>query len=86
MQPLQEKGSHEKKCGKKNPELIPDTVKAAQKKQVEKKAKKTFTAATAFEEEMVLTVLDLQKDDSKFSCFDMNDAFNMVPIDIDTCI
>ncbi len=32
---------------------------------------------------MVLTVLDLQKEDSKFSCFDTNDAFNMVPIDKD---
>jgi hypothetical protein len=28
-------------------------------------------------------VLDLQKEDSKFSCFDMNDAFSMVPIDKD---
>ncbi len=54
----------------------------ARKKQAEKKAEKTSTAATAFEDEdkMVLTVLDLQKDDIKFSCFDMNDAFNMVPI------
>jgi hypothetical protein len=32
---------------------------------------------------MVLTVLDLQKEDSKFSCFDMNDAFNMILIDKD---
>ncbi len=52
---------------------------------MEKKAKKTSTTATAFENEdkMVLTVLDLQKDDIKFSCFDMNDAFNMVPINED---
>jgi hypothetical protein len=32
---------------------------------------------------MVLTVFDLQKDDSKFSCFGMNDAFNMIPINKD---
>ncbi len=52
---------------------------------MEKKAKKTSTAATAFEDEdgMVLTVLDLQKDNIKFSCFNMNDAFYMVPIDED---
>jgi hypothetical protein len=52
-------------------------------KQAEKKAKKTSTTATAFEdeEEIVLTVLVLQKGKIKFSCFDMNDAFNMVPID-----
>jgi hypothetical protein len=75
----------ENKGWEKNLESIPDKVKAAWKKQVEKKAKKTSTAATSFEDEgkMVLTVLDLQKDDSKFSCFDMNDAFNMVPIDKD---
>jgi hypothetical protein len=75
----------ENKCWKKNTESIPDKVKAAWKKQAEKKAKKTSFAATAFEDEdkMVLTVLDLQKDDSKFSCFNMNDAFIMVPIDKD---
>ncbi len=75
----------ENKCWKKNLELIPGKVKLAQKKQAEKKAKKTSTTATAFEDEdeMVLTVLDLQKDNSKISCFDMNDAFNMVPIDED---
>ncbi len=65
--------------------MIPDKVNVAQKKQAEKKAKKTSTAATAFEDKnkMVLTVLDLQKDNIKFSCFDMIDAFNMVPIDKD---
>ncbi len=65
--------------------MIPDKVKVARKKQAEKKAKKTSTAATAFEDEdeMVLTVLDLQKDGIKFSCFDMNDVFNMVPINED---
>ena len=50
---------------------------------MEKKAKKTSTVATAFDDEMVLTVLDLQKDNIKFSCFNMNDAFNMVLIDKD---
>ncbi len=62
------KGQVENKCWKKSPELIPDKVKAAQKKQVEKKAKKTSTTETAFEDEdkMVLTVLNLQKEDSKF--------------------
>ncbi len=65
--------------------MIPDNIKVDWTKQAEKKAEKTSTAATAFEDEemMVLTVLDLQKDNSKISCFDMNDAFNMVPIDKD---
>jgi hypothetical protein len=83
MQPLQEKGAHGKKFWKKNLELIPDKVKAAWKKQAEKTVEKTSTAATAFEDEdkMILPVLDLQKEDRKFSCFDMNGAFNMVPID-----
>jgi hypothetical protein len=60
----------ENKCRKKNPELIPDKVKAAWKKQAEKKAKKTSTAATAFDDEdkMAFTVLHLQKDNSKISC------------------
>jgi hypothetical protein len=73
----------ENKCWKKNLELIPDKVKAAWKKQAEKKAKKTSTTAIAFEDEdeMVLTVLDLQKDNIKFCCFDMKDALNMVLID-----
>jgi hypothetical protein len=68
MQPLQKKGHVENKWWKKNPEL-----------------KKTSTIATPFEDEdkIVLTVLDWQKDDIKFSCFDMNDAFNMIPIDKD---
>ncbi len=51
--------------------------------QAEKKAEKTSTAATAVEDEMISTVLDMQKEDNKFSCFNMNDAFNMVPIDED---
>jgi hypothetical protein len=77
------KGHVESKCWKKNPELIPNKVKAARKKQAEKKAEKTSTAATAVEHEMVLTVLDMQKEGNKFSCFDMNDAFNVVLIDKD---
>jgi hypothetical protein len=32
---------------------------------------------------MVLTVLDMQKNKSKFSCFNMNDVFNMVPTNKD---
>jgi hypothetical protein len=65
------KGHVENKCWKKKPELITDKVKVAQKKQAKKKAKKSSTAAIAFEDEdkMVLTVLDLQKDDSKISFF-----------------
>jgi hypothetical protein len=76
------KGHMKNKCWKKNLELMPEKVKVAWKKQAKKKAKKTSTTATAFEDEdkMVLTVLDLQKEDRKFSCFDMNNAFNMVPI------
>ncbi len=73
----------ESKCWKKNPELIPNKVEAARKKQAEKKAEKTSTAATAVEDEMILTVLDMQKEDNKCSCFDMNDAFNVVPINKD---
>jgi hypothetical protein len=38
------KGHTEKKCWKKHPELIPDKVKLARRKQAEKKA--NFTAAT----------------------------------------
>jgi hypothetical protein len=45
------KGHVENKCWKNNPELIPDKVKAAWKKQAEKKAEKTSTTATAFEDE-----------------------------------
>jgi hypothetical protein len=49
--------------------LIPDKVKVAWKKQAETRAKRTSTAATAFqdEDEMVLNVLDLQKDNNKVS-------------------
>ncbi len=63
--------------------MFPNKVKAAPKKQAEKKAEKTSTAATAVEDEMILTVLDVQKEDNNFSCFDMNNAFNMVPNDKD---
>ncbi len=77
------KGHVESKCRKKNPELIPDKVEAARKKQAEKKSEKTSTTATAVEDEMILTMLDVQKETSKFSCFKMNNAFNVVPIDKD---
>jgi hypothetical protein len=45
------KGHVESKCWKKNPDLIPDKVKAAQKKQAEKKFKK---ATAAVNDEMIL--------------------------------
>ncbi len=78
------KGHTEKACWKKNPELIPDKVKAARKKQAEKKAEKAFTAATAIaEDEIVLNMLDLVKSSIELSSFDMNDAFNKIPIDED---
>ena len=54
----------------KNPELIPDKVKAARKKQAEKKSKK---ATAAVDDEMIL-VLDRQELNS-------NDAFTSVPTD-----
>jgi hypothetical protein len=60
----------ESKCWKKNPDLIPDKVKAARKKQAEKKSKK---ATAAVNDEMIL-ILDRQE-------FDINDAFTSVPTD-----
>jgi hypothetical protein len=60
----------ESKCWKKNPDLIPNKVKAAQKKQAEKKSEK---ATAAVNDEMILT-LDRQE-------FDINDAFTSVPTD-----
>ncbi len=77
------KGHVESKCWKKNLELISNKVKTAQKNQAEKKAEKSSTTATSVEDEMILTVLDVQKEDITFSCFHMNDAFNMVPINKD---
>jgi hypothetical protein len=56
------KGHTEKKCWKKHPELIPDKVKAARRKQAEKKAEKASTAATAIaEEKLCLTCLNGEK-------------------------
>ncbi len=55
----------ESKCWKKNPNLIPDKVKAAPKKQAEKKAEK---ATAAIDEEMIPSVQE----------FDMNDTFTSV--------
>jgi hypothetical protein len=80
------KGHVENKCWEKNPDLIPDKLKGAEKKQVEKKAKKTAsTVATAFEDEdkMVLTVLNLHKEIRKISCYNVNDASSMIPINKD---
>jgi hypothetical protein len=51
MQPLQEKGSHVKQMLEEESGIDFDKVKAARKKQVEKKAEKTSTAAAAFEDE-----------------------------------
>jgi hypothetical protein len=64
------KGHVENRCWKKNPELIPDKVKAAQKKQAEKKSKKVTAAVN---NEMIL-ILDRQE-------FNINDAFTSVPTD-----
>ncbi len=73
------KGRTEKKCQKKHPELIPDKVKAARRKQAEKKA--NSTAATAItEDEIILNMLDLEKSSIELSSFNMNDAFNKIPI------
>jgi hypothetical protein len=74
----------EKKCRKKPPELIPDKVKSAKKKQAEKKAEKASTAATAIaEDEIVLNMLDSDKSSIELSSFNINDAFNKIPIDED---
>ncbi len=59
----------ESKCWKKNPDLIPDKVKAAQKKQAEKKAEKA--AAVVDDDEMILSMQE----------FNMNKTFTSVPID-----
>ncbi len=50
-----------------NPDLIPGKVKAAQKKQAEKKSEKT---TAAIDDEIILY----------FQHFDLNDAFTSVPI------
>jgi hypothetical protein len=74
------KGHNEKKCWKKHPELIPDKVKAARRKQAEKKANPTAATAIA-EDEIILNMIDLEKSSIELSFFDMNDAFNKIPID-----
>ncbi len=73
------KGHTEKKCWKKHPELIPDKVKAARRKQAEKKANSTAATSIA-EAEIILNMLDLEKNSIELSSFDMNDAFNKIPI------
>ncbi len=73
------KGHTVKKCWKKHPQLIPDKVKAARRKQAEKKA--NSTAATAItEDEIILNMLDLEESSIELSSFHMNDAFNNIPI------
>jgi hypothetical protein len=74
------KGHTEKKCWKKHPELIPDKVKAARRKQAETKANSTAATAIA-EDEIILNMLDLEKSSIELSSFDLNDAFNKIPID-----
>jgi hypothetical protein len=66
--------------------LIPDKVKAARKKQAEKKAKKASTVATAIaEDEIVLNIIDSEKSSVELSFFDMNDVFNKIPINEVLC-
>jgi hypothetical protein len=48
--PLQENRARGTKCWKKHPELILDKVRAARKKQAEKKSEKISAAATAIDE------------------------------------
>jgi hypothetical protein len=74
------KGHTENKCWKKHPELIPDKVKVDRRKQAEKKANSTAATAIA-EDEIILNMLDLEKSSIELSSFDMNDAFNKMPID-----
>jgi hypothetical protein len=64
--------------------LIPDKVKVARKKQAEKKANKSSIASTAIaEDEITVNIIDLEKSSIELSSFDMNDAFNKIPIDED---
>jgi hypothetical protein len=77
-------GHTEKKFWKKHPELIPDKVKAARREQAEKKANSTATTAIA-EDEIIFNMLDLEKSRIELSSFDMNDAFNKIPIDEILC-
>ncbi len=66
--------------------MIPDKVKAARKKQAEKKAKKASTVATAIaEDEIVLNIIDSEKSSVELSFFDMNDVFNKIPINEVLC-
>ncbi len=74
----------ETKCWKRYPELIPDKVKAAQKKQAEKKSEKSSAAATAIdEEEIILNMIELENENIKLSQFDMNNACYTFPINED---
>jgi hypothetical protein len=78
------KGHVEMKCWKKHSELIPDKVKAARKKQVEKKSETNSTAATAIdEEEIILNMIELENDNIKLSHYNMNNAYYNFPINED---
>jgi hypothetical protein len=59
--------------------LILDKVKAARRKQAEKKANSTAATEIA-EDEIILNMLDLEKRSIELSSFNMNDAFNKIPI------
>jgi hypothetical protein len=83
VQPLQEKGSRGKQMLEEGSSIDFRQSYGGTKKAGGKESWENFYAATAVEDEMILTVLDMQKEDNKFSCFDMNDAFNMVPINKD---
>ncbi len=64
--------------------MIPEKVKAARRKQAEKKVEKASTVATAIaEDEIVLNMLDSKKSSIELSSFNMNDAFNKNPINED---
>ncbi len=59
--------------------MILDKVKAARRKQAEKKANSTAATEIA-EDEIILNMLDLEKRSIELSSFNMNDAFNKIPI------
>ena len=59
------KGHVESKCWKKNPDLIPEKVKAARKKQAEKKSEK---ATAAIDDEIILSLQH----------FNLNDGFGIL--------
>jgi hypothetical protein len=76
------KGHVDTRCWKKHPELIPDKVKVARKKQAEKESKMSSTAAKAIKKgDIILNVIKLE---DEIYHFDMNDAYFTVPIKEDS--